>query len=189
MALNPFVFSSALAASAPFPGGPSFPLMTTAIGNAFTAWAPVPGNVILSGITSGVAGSGVVTGTIILPPNPALVVSIFSSFGIIGPTSSLLATAIAIGFSTAMSTVQYQGVSVGVSAGSDVSRIIPVNIPVLSALILANYPTPGVLTPVLAGAISTAVATLLTTATGIGVVVPLVPAPSPAAGTSISSMI
>jgi hypothetical protein len=188
MALNPATFSAAIIASAPFPGGPSLPLMALAIANAFTIWAPIPANVLLTGVTSGTAGVGTVLGSLICAPNPLLVQGILSSFGVIGPTSPLLSTAIGIGIPTALATVQYTGVSAGVSAGADISAVTFSNPATLAALILANFPTPGVLTPLLSFAIATSITTLLTTSVGIGVVVPVAPAPSPAVGASISTL-
>ncbi len=184
MALNSASITAAVISAAPFPGGPGFPILANAIGLAVYTWAVIPANVRLQGVTTGLAGAGAVLGSVIIPPNPALASAIIASSGLVGPTAPLLATALGVGIPTAFLSAQYSGGSVGVSAGSDLSKITFANTATLIPLLTAFLA--GSSSPIVANAIASVVSGILLTGTGVGVVAPVAPAPGPGAGISTS---
>lgn len=193
--------SGAIIGSASFPGGTTWSLLATAIGNAFTSWAPIPSNVLLQGVTTGVIGTGTVTGTLQLTGGPALVVAGMTGGGLTGTTVAQVGTAIGTGLVTALSgTLTYQGNSLGVASGLDVSFVSTANAATLaSALQLAHLAQVAALggtganQPSFYTAIAQGIANLIQTAVtvpGTGVVAPAGPVgPSSSSGTSISFLI
>lgn len=196
--ITPSAIQAAILSSAPFPGGPTFPLFATAVGNAVAAWIPT---VQLTGVTAGTLGAGTVTGKILVVPNPTTISNALSSAGSAGVTSALLSIAVSAGIATAVSvSSSYVGVSAGVSAGTDISFVTIANGPALIALLQANFaavfglaggiPTPNQL--LIASGLGTGIANMLigsTTVPGTGIVVPTTPAPGVGAGTSVSFLL
>jgi len=170
--------------------GPNFPRVAQGVGNAVSAWSQVPINLALTGVTSGQAGAGVVTGTLNVAPSVALMTAAFASAGLQGPTAPLLAKAISIGIATSFTaSAAYTGTSVGVAIGSDVSRITVANsltlIPVLSLALSSALTGSGPNLGTLSIGIANGIASQLLTGTGIGVVAGTPsPTPLPTVGTS-----
>jgi hypothetical protein len=171
--------------------------LASAISTATQIWAQTPGNILVSGITSGVAGSGIVTGFLTVPPNPVLVTGIFNSLGIIGPNGLSLARVIGTGIPLALtSSAQYTGPSVGVSSGVDISKVTFANPATLIALLTSNMTSYfgglGFTGAQLAPAIGNAIASLMLagfTTPGTGIVAPVTPASGTITGTSPSSVV
>lgn len=190
MALTPAAIIGALRTAAPDFVGPTSIFLFNAIGVAVYSWAIVPANVTIAGVTTGTPGSGLVTGTLTVPPNPLLAVNVFVAGGVAGPSGVSLARAVGVGIPMAFTTTaQYFGASVGVGIGSDVSKVVAVNPATLVPLLLSNMQANfgGVLgpsAPQTANAISNAVASLLIAGFGAGIVAPTGTAPGSAVGTS-----
>lgn len=195
------MISAAIRGAASFPGGQTWGLLADAVGNAFTTWAVVPGNVLVQGVTTGVIGSGTVVGTIQFTGGPTLVVAGMSGGGLLGTTVPQVGTAIGTGLMTALSgTLTYQGTSVGVAVGLDVSFIPTANVATLaSALQLAHVALTATLggtganQPSFYSAIAAGIVDLVETGVtvpGTGIVTPAGPVgPSSSAGTSISFLV
>ena len=84
---------------------------------------------------------------------------------------------------------QYAGLSVGVSAGADVSKITRALALTLVPILAGNLTAAGIAGPTmpqLALGLSLGTSGLLLTGVGVGGVVPVAPAPAPGVGTSIS---
>lgn len=192
------VISASIRGSASFPGGQTWGILADAIGNAFVSWASTPGNVILQGVTAGIVGAGSVTGVLTLTGGPALVVSGLSG-GLSGVTVPQVGTAIGTGLISALSgSIQYQGVSVGVGSGTDVSFVSSANAVSLSSLIQAAHVSltagrggSGANYPAFYTALGTGIASLIQTAVtlpGTGIVTPSgALGPSSSSGTSLST--
>lgn len=184
--------ASALVAAAPELVGPDWLRLSTVLGNAIAAWAVVPANVVLNGVTTGVAGSGTVNGTVSVAPNVPLVAGALTSAGFAGPNSASLAKAVAVGVATSFTaSALYQGASVGVGSGSDVSTITAANPVALSGIIQATASAAGMNGPNIAQlsvGVGNGVAALLLTGTGVGVVAGP-GGPVPGAGTSVSRVV
>lgn len=201
MPINPEQVASIIEASAPFPGGPTWPILCRAIGLSLATWMLVPSNVKITGVTAGSAGSGIVTGGLSIPPSPVLIASALRASGVNGTTVDLLSSAVAIGVSNALTgTARYMGSSSGVSAGTDVSKVTLANPVSLLPLLELNFRSlcaslggygpfhPGIL-PGLATGLA-AMILLGGTVPGTGVVVPAGSvSPYPAVGTSPSSRV
>lgn len=177
--------------------GPTFLPLASAIATSTQIWAQTPGNILVSGITSGVAGAGVVLGALTVPPNPAIVTGIFNSLGIVGPNGLALARVIGIGVPLALSSsAQYTGPSVGVSAGTDLSKVTFANPATLVALLTSNMASYfgglGFTGAQLAPAIGNSIASLALagfTTPGTGIVTPVTSATGTITGTSPSSVV
>lgn len=193
MALTPLAITLALQAAGPEFLGPTFGPLSIAIGQAVHTWAILPTNLALTGVTTGTAGSGLATGLVTVPPNPLLAASMFTANGVVGPTGVSLARAIGIGIPAAFTAgAQYAGLSVGVSSGTDLSKISVVNPATLNLQLLpimqANFGgVLGISAAQTALAITNAVISLLAagfTTPLTGIVSPTVPLPGPAVGAS-----
>jgi hypothetical protein len=163
--------------------------MATAVGTAVVVWSVIPVNLGMVGVTSGVAGGGLVNGKVTVVPQPLPVTGAAASAGLVGFLSPSVTRAIGMGVATAFSaSAQYQGASVGVGVGSDISKIAIANPATLTATLQAVMSSSGMLglnVPRLSIALGTGISALLLTGTGVGVVTG--PAgPSPGAGTSLS---
>lgn len=130
MILPPSIYSS-LKSSADFPGGPSFDLLCQGISIALASWLPL--GVSLQGVTTGVIGTGTVQGILVFPVVPGTAALAIAST-LHGPTAPLVARALDTGLASALSGCPYAGVSAGVSAGVDVSRVATLD---LNSLALA----------------------------------------------------
>ena len=174
MALTSQAITAAILAADPTLTGPSWLQLAQVLGTAVRAWVGAPGNLVLTGVTSGFAGAGTVTGTFAVPPNPAALTSAVASAGLLGVIAPQMALAVGAGVSAAFSaTATYAGVSAGVGSGTDISAVAVSNGPALSAAILtaaASANMTGVLMPQIASGFGTGIAVLLMGGTGVGVV-------------------
>lgn len=190
MALTGPAIQAALEASrgaGPFPLlGLTYSQIALAVGTAMQGWALAqPQNLALTGSTLGPAGSGIIlapTTRLVVPPDPVTVQAGLAAVGIVGPTSTSVSTAIAVGLSTVFGTLgQYTGTAT-VGAGPDVSKIVVANPATLAALmvpIFAGMVGPGPVSAQLATGLSNGIAALLLLGTGVGVVTPGPGAPVP----------
>ena len=193
MPLAPPAVAAAIIAAGPELKGTSFLQLTGWFGAGIATWAQIPVNVVVNGVTAGAAGGGAVFGKLFVPPNPTLVVGSFVAAGLAGKDGATLARALGTGVPAVFTaSAQYTGVSAGVGAGTDISKIIVANPAALTALLMALAQAFGLLgafdIPKLAAAAGTGVSGLLLAGTGVGAVSG--PAgPAPAAGTSISKVL
>jgi hypothetical protein len=194
--------SSSIRSAAGFPGGNSWPLLCDALGNALSTWAVVPGNVTIQGATAGVIGAGTVFGTMQFTGDPSLVIGAMQGGGLSGTTVTSIGSAIGLGLLSSLNgAFQYQGVSVGVGQGTDVSLILGTNVATLtSTLQLAHSAIcagfgggSGSATPTLYSALAAGIAAMLATGVtvpGTGIVTPAGPlGPALSVGTSLSLVI
>lgn len=192
--------SSSIRGAASFSGGTTWPLLCDAIGNAFTTWAAIPGNVVIQGVSSGVVGVGTVMGFFQFVGSPALASAALMAGGMTGVTAPQIGTAIGTGLLSSLTgTLQYQGISTGVGSGTDVSLIITVNQATLTnALQLAHTAIcaaqggSGSSLPSFYSAISGSIVAILQTAvtSPVGVVTPSGPlGPGSSVGTTISFLV
>ena len=192
MALTAPSITSAILAAGPELKGPDWFRLATTVGVAVATWAVVPANLSLTGITSGGSGSGTVSGKVSVIPAPLPVISAAPPFGLLGLLSPSVTRAIGVGVAVAFnSSAQYQGVSLGVGAGNDTSKVTVANPSTLTVALQSTMNGSGLLgadVPKLAAALGSGISSLLLTGTGIGVVVG--PAsPIPASGTSLSQVL
>lgn len=191
----PVVTSSILAAG---PGlvGPKWLALTGAIGFAVEQWV-LAGGVLLAGVTTGTAGGGGVVGvptSLFFPPQPLPMNAASAAVSILGPNGQLASAAIGIGVANALTTTAgYAGVSIGVGAGTDLSKVTYADPVLLTSLLTANFAAVGIVGPTaqrLAGGVGAGLATLALTGTGVipGIVTGA-PAPAPAVGTSTSKVV
>jgi hypothetical protein len=192
MPLTPQAITAAIRTAAPDLQGPDFQRLAVVLGNAISAWAVLPANVVVRGTTAGAAGAGVVSGNLAVVPQAVILNNAFAGAGLLGPNGQQVARAVGIGVANAFTTsALYVGASAGVGSGTDASRISFANASTLTAAILAAGQGLGIAGndfATLAAAVGTGVAALLLTATGIGAVAGP-SGPAPAAGTSISKVV
>lgn len=191
MSLTPPAITGAIVAvgAAIFPGSQNLPKIALAVGNSVPSWIPNPIAVLAQGATVGVAGGGTVSGKMFVIP-AGQVPGALAAAGLVGLTAPLLGTAVEQGFAASFNaSAQYTGVSIGVSAGVDVSKVInsqgALLIPILLANLLAVGIT-GVTAPQLATGLGLGISALVLTGIGVGGVIPVAPAPAPGVGTSLS---
>jgi len=196
MALSAALLIGALngAGQAFMPGSTQFPKIATAVGTAVKKWIST---VTVQGITAGQAGAGTVQGKMIFVPAQQVLGGL-SSAGFVGPTAPKMGAAVQSAMDGYVSaSTQYAGVSAGVATGTDVSKVskaTPGAIAVPGTLAFYIYTSltaqavTGPKTPLLAQGLANGIALFVATGTGVGGVVPVTPAPAPAAGTSISAM-
>ena len=170
--------------------GQADPLLAQGIGNTIGAWALTPGNILVTGVTTGTGGAGAVLGKLGVPPVPGAS-AIMLGAGAIGPMASAIAESVNLGVSASFTAMaQYAGASVGVGVGADVSMVVSVQTGVLISMLMAfppayfaGMPTGGQ-KPLCTG-IGLIVSAQLALAVGGGAVVGP-PSPSAAAGISNS---
>lgn len=189
MAITPQAISAAISGAGPDLLGPSSLMTIQAISQAIWQWMVVPANLALTGVTSGLTGSGYVIGAVTVIPNVPLVVGSMASSGVSGPTGISLARAVCIGLASAVtSSAQYQGASVGVGAGADVSFVTISNVATLVASLQATlssfYGGGGPASPMVASGLGVGIASMMMSATGVGVVSGAVAALIPVVGSS-----
>lgn len=189
MPLAPPAITAAILAAGPDLRGPSWIKLATTVGIAVAAWSQLPANVTLQGVTTGAVGSGIVTGKLSVIPAPLPVPAAVAAASLLGLDAASVGRAVGLGVAAAVNaSATYQGASVGVGSGTDVSKVTLSNGPTLvAALGLAASSTGlvGVNVPRICAGLGPGIAALLLTGTGIGVVAgPVGPAPS--AGTSLS---
>lgn len=189
MPVAPSTISQAILAAGPDLKGASWVRLTAVIGIAVAAWAQVPANLALQGVTAGAVGAGTVTGKVYVVPAPLPVPAAMALAGLLGLDAASVGRAVGLGVAAAFNaSAAYQGVSVGVGTGTDVSKVSLSNGPSLvAALSLAATSSgmTGVDIPRVMAGLGPGIATLLLTGTGTGVVAGPV-GPSPGAGTSLS---
>jgi len=168
VALTAATISSAILGAAPEMAGVSAPTVAQVVGNAVYAWAILPANLSLTGVTTGALGAGVVTGTLVVPPDVVVVAAGLTSAGVVGPTSVVLAKAVAVGLSLAFASAQYTGPSIGVAIGVDNSVVSTANPATLTPPLAAGFPGPS--GPAVAVGLASGITSLLLLGTGIGVV-------------------
>lgn len=175
-------------AGAAYPQSKTLPKVFQAVSQAVDAWIHVPFNVVLVGATAGTAGTGTVTGLLFFVPAGQFQAA-FAAAGLVGSFSPQTAQVFETGLGTALQAAQYQGTSAGVSAGTDLTKILSANtgtlLPILQGQLIAAGIS-GQTMPKLAQAVATGLGTLLLTGTGVGAVAPIAAAPGAAAGTSTS---
>lgn len=178
-----------LAGAGIFPGSQMLPKIATAVGNSVPVWMPAPVNVLAIGITTGVSGGGNVQGKMQCVPAGQMAASVLAA-GYVGVDAPLLAMAVEIGFGAAFNaSAQYTGLSVGVSGGTDVSKITIANAATLTPILVANLAALsvfGVNAARLALGLSTGISLIVLTGFGFGGVIPVAPAPAPGVGVSTS---
>lgn len=180
--------SALLTAGAVDWSGAAWPLWCRATGKAISVWATIPANVRLTGITAGAAGAGWVQGLLTVPPNPAGYTAAFAATGIQGQTAPSLATVVSTAISTSMTGVSYQGPSIGVAVGTDVSKVVLASSSPLEALLLSTWAAmfggSGGKATELARGLSIGVAAQMMLGTGMGAVTAPVAGGAPVSGTS-----
>ncbi len=128
--------------------GVAMPAIAISVGQAVALWSTSPA-VVVTGVVTGTVGSGVVYGTLNIPPHPTAA-QVFAGLGFNTLSGSNLATCVTQGVSMTLQGTPYASVSAGVGVGSDVSKIVVVNVGSLSALLVqflpANFGQGAVLT-------------------------------------------
>jgi hypothetical protein len=189
MPAEPSSIAAAIQAAAPDLTGPVWPRFTTAIGIGVASWIVNPANFGLVGVTTGVAGSGTVTGKFTVVPNVFIVATQMSSANLTGRNVTPMARAAAIGVATSLtSTALYQGVSAGVGTGSDVSVVSLSNATTLIASLQVACSTVGYTGANVASlctGLGNGIALMLQAGTGFGASAGP-SGPSPAVGSSTS---
>lgn len=189
MALSPSSITQAVLAAGPDLRGPVWTRLASVVGVAIATWSRMPSNMALQGATVGAVGSGAVTGKVFVVPAPLPVPAAVTLASLLGLDAAIVARAIGMGTASAFNaTASYQGVSIGVGSGTDVSRVNLSNgSSLVAALCLAATSSGmvGVEIPRVMAGLGPGIAALLHTGTGIGVVAGPV-GPLPGAGTSIS---
>jgi hypothetical protein len=188
MPVNPTLIANAILAASPDLTGLVWPSLCQAVGIGVSTWiVGNPANFALTGVTVGTVGTGSVTGTLVFPPQPALVLAQMTETGVL---ASRIGESIAFGVSTGLTGSQYVGVSTGVGTGTDTSFVSLSNGATLTAsLLLAcqGLSLVGVDIPNLCVGLGNGLAAMLQLGTGVGVVAgPSGPAPS--TGVSLSTV-
>jgi hypothetical protein len=192
----PVVTASILAAGAAGLNGPVWLSLAGAVGFAVEQWV-LAGGVVLAGVTTGTAGGGAVTGvptSLFFPPQPLPVSAATAAVSILGPVGQLASAAIGVGVANALSTTAgYAGVSIGVGAGTDLSKVAYADPALLTSLLAANLAAVGVVGPtalLFAGGVGAGLAALALTGVSIAPgIVAGAPSPAPAVGTSASKVV
>lgn len=189
MALTSTIITSSILSAGPDLLGPTFSLLCNAIGNSVFTWSTLPANLALTGITSGVIGSGIVNGKLTVIPNIAIIQTALAGQAVAGIVAPSLAKAVAIGIATAFSSsAQYLGSSVGVAIGSDVSFVSVSNAATLIPLLITNmqssFGSVGASANSVALGLANGIASLLQTAQGAGSVAGIPTGTATVAGTS-----
>ena len=196
MAISAALMIGALnsAGQAFMPGSSQFPKIATAVGTGIKSWIST---ITVNGATAGVAGSGTVQGKVLFSPAQQIIASL-SSIGFAGPTTPKIASAVQSALDGYLnSSTQYAGASAGVAAGTDISKVtgsqpgaiaIPFTLAFYIYTSLTAQAATGPKIPQLAQGLANGIAIFVATGTGVGGVVPIIAAPGPAAGTSISVM-
>lgn len=189
MPINPTLITQAILAAGPDLKGPSWQRLASMVGTATAAWAVIPSNLVLQGVVTGTVGSGTVTGKFFVTPVPIIVPANLSLVGLSGPIAPSMGRAIGMGVATAFNaSASYQGVSVGVGVGSDVSRVAFANSSTLIStlnLTASGMGLTGMDISLLSTGIGLGIANLLMSGNGTGIVTGPT-GPTPGTGTSVS---
>lgn len=182
----PPLISNSILTSAPLTG-PDWVKTTQVLGIAISSW--LISSVKVNSIDTGTAGAGVITGTLFVLPNTAIITSAFNANGNIGPDVPLISQAIATGLSAIPYT--YTGATPLVSNGSSIVATTVAPYPTLLALLNSTFnsfamqPLPNIVNSYALG-----ISNLFLTATGTGFIAgaPIVP-PAPGAGVSVCNLV
>ena len=128
--IPPATIAAALRAAAPFIGGPTFDILCQSIALSMVDWLPT--GVTFVGVTTGIVGVGVVSGTLQFVSTPPVVLAAMS---FTGPTSPMLAEVLSAGLNAGLVNLTYMGVSAGVGQGIDVSLAGVANVPALAGIL------------------------------------------------------
>lgn len=196
MALSPTIITASLnlAAVGSFTG-PTWPMLSAALGQAVYTWFTTPGNVILTGVTTGEPGpAGVVSGVLTVAPLPSILAGFMQLNGASGPTALPLAGVIANGLATAINTsAQYVGTSTVVALGTDISAVttaLPSSLMLLlKASFIAQVPGSGPSADIVLPGLAQGIAAMVQTMTGTGAVTGVPVSATPAVGVSTSGVI
>jgi len=116
---------------------PSLSSIAIGVGVAVATWLPT--GVLITAATAGTAGTGVCTGSLIVPTLPTAP-AIFASHGMQGQMAPALATAISLGISTSLSGSSFSGPSAGVGIGAAQAKVTAVNLATLTPLVASTVP-------------------------------------------------
>lgn len=193
MALTAAAVQASIQAAAPDLLGPNWLKLTAAISMGVVNWARVPVNVVVTGSSTGVLGSGIVNGKLTVAPNPLPVNAAMAGAGLLGVQSANMARAVGVGVANAFTaSAQYVGTSPTVGAGADtVIRVVAGPAKLTAAILLSaqGVGLQGVTMANLASALGTGIAAMISTGTtGIGTVVGA-GGPAPSTGISISQVV
>lgn len=153
--------------------------------------------VALTGVTTGTAGTGTVLGaSLFFVPQPFPVNASVSAVTLLGPVGQEVAGAVGLGVANGLNkSAGYAGVSIGVGAGTDLSKVTYADPALLTTLLTANLAAANIRGTVglqLAGGLGSGLAALALT----GVTPPFIPgivtgtsSPLPAWGTSSSKVV
>lgn len=160
--------------------------LSSAIGKAVQQWLVIPSNVGLTGVATGVLGSGAVpTGKVVVATSVASVVSSFTANGLKGVEGLKMAKSVAIGVSSAINTSgEYYGSSSSVGIGVDTCKVTKASSKALQTLLVSKFAANGIKgvdSLKLAKAISVGVSSILLTGVGTGAVAGS-PSPIPSVG-------
>lgn len=184
--------TAAIIAAGPELKGPDFIRLAAVVGTATAAWAIVPGNVVLTGVTTGAVGAGQTFGKLTVVPVPLPVNFAMLATGLLGVNGASVGRAVGVGVATALNaSAAYQGVAVGVGVGADVSKVTFANPASLIGLITATASSSGMVGPTmpqLSTALGIGISGILLTGFGVGSVTGGA-GPAPAVGTSLSRVI
>jgi hypothetical protein len=190
----PVVTASITTAGAGGLNGPVWLNLAAAVGLSVEQWVAA-GGVVLAGVTTGTAGVGTVVGTsLFFPPQPLPMTAAATAVGILGGTGQLAAAAIGVGVANAFNaTAGYAGVSIGVGAGTDLSKVTYADPTLLTSLLTANLAAVGIAGQTgmrFAGGLASGLSTLaMTGASLVPGIVTGVPSPLPAVGNSSSKVV
>jgi hypothetical protein len=164
--------------------------MAQGVGLAIAAWVPLQTNVMVKGVTTGLVGSGSVSGTLQFVISGQIQAA-FGSSGINGPSAPGIALMVENGLSSSLISAQYIGLSVGVGSGTDISKINQANSSTLISLLLGNLKgmdIDGISTSLWVPALASGVSAIFLTGFGFGSVSGI-GVNFPSSGTSISTVL
>ena len=173
MAITPTLVYQSLLSVAPGSGinGLSYPIIANAIANGFYTWIINSANYALLGTSVGTGpGSGSIIGTLVIPPNPGILLGNLINAG---PSAPAFCNAIANGISLAFTSgITYTGNVIGVYAGVDTITSILINNPLTLGQLIYSY----LLTPTaysLCVGLGNGISQMLSIVTGVGTIIPV----------------
>jgi hypothetical protein len=182
--------TSAILTASPTLRGPVWLQMAGAIGRSVAIWSRIQTNVTLVGSVIGTVGGGLVTGKFFLVPVPLPVNAAVAATSLLGPSASLVATAVGVGVGTSLNaSAGYRGTSTG-AIGADISKVVFSDGPSLVAVLVSNFNAAGLRGPQaaqLALGLGNGIAAMVLTGGGTGVAAGA-PGPSPGTGISKSAL-
>lgn len=192
MPLTAPVISGAITAAGAgvFPGSQDLPKIAQAVGLSVPTWIRLPTNVLSLGVTTGIAGTGTVTGKAFFVPT-GQVIAALNGAGLNGQAAQGIGAAVETGLTLALNTnAQYIGISIGVGVGADATKVSLSNPAPLIPILLSNLQAVGIAGqqgPQLASGLGTGIAGLVATGFGFGGVAGIAGG-VPGAGTSVSTV-